>query len=379
MSSEQSAELEALRARVRELEALCEWVQQPGEPPLQVLLANVPDSITVLDRDCRLRYVNRVPAPSTVADALGRSALDFLPEDQRAPFRQAFDRALETGQVQHVEVQTLRGSWYESRFVPLEHGGELYAVMGIGADVTQRRLAEEARRQAQKLEAIGRVTADLAHNFNNLLLVMMTNIGLCKSRASSDLRPRLEDAEHAAERAAELVRSLMVLARKKSHRQLAPARIEDIARRTVSLCRSTFDQRIAIDLDVEPGLPQVQVDATDVEQVLLNLLFNARDALEAQPTAEPRITVVLDRSQMPSTPPAPYRAALRLRVQDNGPGMSENVRSRVFEPFFTTKQSRGTGLGLATAYGTMVDHDGVILCESRPGAGATFTLLFPVG
>ena len=380
-SSEQDVEVKALRARVRELEALSE--QQPataGLPPLHVLLENAPDSITVMDRGCRLLYVNRTFAPRNLSEVLGTSALQYLPEEYRPAFEQAFERAWQSGEVQQVEVPSLAGYVWETRLVPLVRAGEVYAVMGIGADVTQRRVAEEALHQAQKLEAIGRISAELAHNFNNLLLVILTNLGLCKQRASEELKPRLGEAEHAAQRAAELVRRLMEFAlhRTKS-RDLQPALLEEIAQRTVAMCRTAFDPRIEIVLDAEGGLPPVLVDSGEIEQVLLNVLLNARDALDSTEVARPRIAVTLDRAQMPETSRArPARPAVRLRVRDNGPGMSEAVRNRVFEPFFTTKEdSRGTGLGLAAVYGTMLDHGGVILCDSQPEAGATFTLLFP--
>jgi PAS domain S-box-containing protein len=380
LSPESNAEVEALRARVRELEALCEGIAPPGMPPLPVLLQNAPDSITVMDRGCLLRYLNRTFAPLTLADVVGTSALDYLEPEYKAPFQQAFERAWQEGEVQYVEAKTRGGFVWETRLVPLGAPGEVYAVMGIGADVTQRRVAEQALQEARKLEAIGRITADLAHNFNNLLLVMLTNLGLCKAAAGAELQPRLVDAENAAQLAADLVRKLMLLARRKTKpKQLAPARLEEIAARTVEMCRAALDGhgQIAITLRVEGELAPVHVDTGEVEQALLNVLLNARDALHSHEA--PAIEVVLDMAHMPQVDTGPLKPAVRVRVRDNGPGMSETVRSRVFEPFFTTKDQRGTGLGLATAYAAMIDHDGLILCDSSPGAGTTFTLLFPAG
>jgi signal transduction histidine kinase len=177
-----------------------------------------------------------------------------------------------------------------------------------------------------------------------------------------------------------MVRELMVFARRRPHApQRRATNLEEVAARALSMCRSSFDPRIDLRFESSRPLPCVLADAGRVEQALLNVLWNARDALQEQGSAAPCIRLTLDTSELPGEPPAPSRAALRIRVSDNGPGLSEAMRSRVFEPFFTTKLAQhGTGLGLATVYGTMVDHGGVIVCESELGAGATFSMLFPI-
>jgi PAS domain S-box-containing protein len=378
---ESTAELHVLRARVRELEALCNVLAEgSGQPSLKMLLEHSPDIVTLMDRGHRMLYLNRTIAPERVGDVLQRSALDYMPAEQREPFAQAFERAFISGEVQRLEVDSARGYVWETRLVPVKRGGEVVAIMGIGADITARRRLEEQMRQTHKLEALGRVTAGIAHNFNNMLTVILTNLSLLRIGAPEPVAARLSEVEHAAQRAADMLRELMVFARHRRHeRTRETTDLAQVAARAVAMCRSSLDPRIALSLEPATGLPRVPADAGSVEQALLNVLWNARDALCDRVDPAPRIRVLLEHAELPGETPAEQRPAVRIRVIDNGPGMSEVMLGRVFEPFFTTKRSEhGTGLGLATAYGTMIDHGGTITCESRPGAGASFSLLFPI-
>jgi CheY-like chemotaxis protein len=139
--------------------------------------------------------------------------------------------------------------------------------------------------------------------------------------------------------------------------------------RTLEICRTTFDRGICIDLEIGSGVPRVVANAGQLEQVLLNICLNARDALEDGAVRDPSISIRVERSA---------GGDALIRVSDNGPGMDELTCSRVFEPFFTTKEvGRGTGLGLASAYAIVNDHGGRVRCESRPGEGTSFEILLP--
>ncbi|MFI5307615.1 MAG: nitrogen regulation protein NR(II) [Polyangiales bacterium] len=371
-------ELRVLRARVAELETLLG--PTPGRPPLELLLENSPDVITLLDSEGRMLYLNRTFAPRTLEDVLGQNALDFMRGTDRTAFARALERAVASADVQRVEVATENGQIWETRLVPLSRDGAVFAVMGIGTDLTQRRAAEEALRQSHKLEAIGRVTAGIAHNFNNMLLVVQTNLRLGKLKlgAESPLHAHIEDAEHAARRAADLSREMMTFTRRGANgAKREPADMNEIAGRAVATCQTTFDPRLRLRFEASPAPAPALLDASAIEHALVNLLGNARDAVRNRP--EPEISVIVDAGELPpqDRDGRPLRA-VRVRVRDNGHGMSEDVRARVFEPFFTTKEiGLGTGLGLATVYGTALDHRGQISCESVPGAGTTFTLLIP--
>jgi PAS domain S-box-containing protein len=348
-------------------------------PPLETLLQHLPDSVTVLDRELRILYLNWTVAPRTVADVVGHSALEFMPPEHHAPFTVAHARAFESGTVQHVEVATHSGRYWETRLVPLLRDGVVHAVMGIGAEVTQRKLHEEQLRQTQKLEALGQLTAGIAHNFNNMLMVMLTNLALCRAKAPESALPRLHEVEQAAQRAADMVRDLMAFARNRTvPAQLEPVDMVALVERVVAMSKTAFERNIEVRLRVEGEIASVLAHPGRIEQTVFNLMLNARDALSSQPSILPRIELALDMDRLGGALPPTARPAVRLRVRDNGPGMTSEVCSRVFEPFFTTKEGRqGTGLGLAMAYGTMTEHGGSIACESAPGAGAMFTLLWP--
>jgi signal transduction histidine kinase len=237
-------------------------------------------------------------------------------------------------------------------------------------DITDRKRLEEQLRHVQKMEAVGQLTAGIAHNFNNLLSIVLPNVELCRAQAPAAIDGPLADIEHAAVRATELVRQLMRFARHEIGASKSEVDLAAIAQRTVSICRATFDRRISIELAAQQDLPPVLARAGEIEQVLLNICINARDAFEEARSENPSLRIAVERGG---------RDTLRVSVRDNGPGIDAATRARLFEPFFTTKDvGRGTGLGLASAYGIVVDHQGHISCHSEPGAGTVFTVELPI-
>jgi CheY-like chemotaxis protein len=178
----------------------------------------------------------------------------------------------------------------------------------------------------------------------------------------------LADVEHASMRAAEMVRQLMLFARPQDNANRTPFDLVEAARRIVDMCRSTFDRKIQIEL-APAEMPAVLGNPGQIEQVLLNVCLNARDALLQSERAEPRLRVEFSL-------PSPEK--VRVTVTDNGVGMTEAVRARMFEPFFTTKDvGRGTGLGLSSAYAIVTDHGGTIRCSTRIGEGTRFEIELP--
>ena len=242
---------------------------------------------------------------------------------------------------------------------------------GAVFDVTEQRSLAERLRHSEKMDAIGRLTAGIAHNFNNILAIILSNAELCQRTAPADLLPRLDDIRHSGKRGAEMIRSLIVLARDEKSTALEPVDVALLAKRTIDMCRTTFDPNITFEVTVAPDTPHAHANAGQLEQALVNMFMNARDAFEEARNEAPMISVTIGRAAS---------GAVHIRIADNGPGMDESVRSRVFEPFFTTKFDKGgTGLGLSTAYGVIVDHGGKIACESRRGSGTAFDIeLFAV-
>lgn len=302
--------------------------------------------------------------------------LDYVHPDERALVARRVEVILETGVFEEFEHRVLRPDG-ELRHVVvrgtvLRHpDGRVHGIRGGVVDVTLREQLDAQLRHVQKMEAVGQLTAGIAHNFNNLLSVALPNLEMCHARAPEPLQQPLADVLHAVTRASELVRQLMRFARQEppDERERSEVDLGAIALRTAQICSATFGGGIAVDVAVTPSLPSVRARAGDIEQVLLNVCINARDALLEAETRTPRIAIAVSPSETGS---------VRVTVTDNGPGVDEKVRARMFEPFFTTKEvHRGTGLGLATAYGIVIDHQGSIRCESTPGAGCTFVIELP--
>ncbi|HTR52170.1 MAG TPA: PAS domain S-box protein [Kofleriaceae bacterium] len=250
-------------------------------------------------------------------------------------------------------------------------------VLGAVFDVTERKEAEERQRAAQRLELVGQLTAGIAHNFNNILMGMLPNLQLAARSAPAALLPLLRDAEQSALRAAGVVQELMTYAGRSrtTTRRVVP--LGPLVEQTVAFCRTTFDRRIELDVACRDAA-MADVDESQVEQAVLNLLINARDALDDGAGAEPKISVVCETVSRVPELEGRAGAWVAIRITDNGIGMDAATAQRIFEPFFTTKPAgKGTGLGLATTQAIARNHGGFVTCRSAPGQGSTLTLYVP--
>jgi len=251
----------------------------------------------------------------------------------------------------------------------------------IARDVTDRRLFEERLVQAEKIESVGRLAGGIAHDFNNLLTAILGYAELLLTRRGEDDPDRtdLEEIQRAGQRAAALTQQLLAFSRKQV---LQPKDVD--LNQTVAGLQSMLARLIREDISLTCGLAPapavVRIDPTQIEQVILNLVLNARDALPAG--GEIRLEVSLVPRPLVEMPPDLAPSAcdfVRLRVVDNGVGIPPEARAHLFEPFFTTKDvGKGTGLGLASVYGIVRQSNGFITVESEPGAGSVFTMHFPV-
>jgi two-component system, cell cycle sensor histidine kinase and response regulator CckA len=298
-------------------------------------------------------------------------------------------RALSTGEPQPATtIGVLRPdgqtSWAVFRALPLrdEVTGAVSGAIVTFLDITERKAAEAARevleaqlRHAHRLDSIGQLAGGIAHDFNNLLQVILGNLELA---AAGEPVEALADIRSAAERAAELTEGLLAFARRQpvTRGNVGLADLVVSARR---LLRPLIGKGVA--LEYAPGQVngEVSADRHQVEQALVNLCLNARDAMPEGGTI--RITterVGVDAGFSQRHAWATARSYLALRVSDTGPGIRNDQHTRIFEPFFTTKPAgAGTGLGLSVVYGVMQSHQGAVTVDSAPGEGATFTLYFP--
>jgi PAS domain S-box-containing protein len=302
------------------------------------------------------------------------------PDDRpavEAAVRTMLEKGVWSSQVHRITHRDGAVRWMMSSGDVVREDGKVVRILGCNLDVTEHRELEEQVRHAQKLEATGSLTAGIAHNFNNLLAAILPALELVAPSAPEDLRDVVHEATHAARRAAELVRELMTFAGQRRATSRRPAPVASLVERAVGICRSTFDRRITLDAELPHQPLLVDCDAGAIEQVLVNLMLNARDALRDVRDRAARVTVDVSQIEAPDAIPESGVFA-RIRVSDNGVGMTDQVRRRMFEPFFTTKPvGQGTGLGLSTSYAIVREHGGTIECESELGRGTRCSVLLP--
>ena len=300
---------------------------------------------------------------------------------------------LRTGEQEKVEFTTVHRRKDGTRY-PVEVHVELMTddpplFVAIVLDITDRRRAEEERerledqlRQAHKMEAIGTLAGGIAHDFNNILYAILgyTEIAIEEVDGDSSLYEMLREIQNAAERAAELVRQILVISRKRS-KEYEPVQVQAAVEEAMRILRGTLPSTIEIDQRIDEDCGTVMADVTEMHQIVLNLCTNAYHAMRDQGGT---LTIELkrvrrdedEREKHPDLQPVEYA---RLVVADTGCGMEPETMSRIFEPYFTTKDTgEGTGLGLATVHGIVHDYGGVITVDSQPGRGTSFAILLPL-
>lgn len=273
-------------------------------------------------------------------------------------------------------------------YIARDEGGRAVRMIGAMEDETEREQLQERLRQAQRMEAVGQLAGGVAHDFNNLLTVIAGNLEFAQSDLPSDspVRGDLQEIASATERARALVRQLLAFSRKQELK-LESLDLSDIVRGAEQLLRRVIGEEIVLEVHLANDLPMIRADRGQMEQVLMNLAVNARDAMltPAHGHAGRGGSLLIETTYQPTTAQrsaadeGPTGPMVSLRVRDTGHGMNDMTQRHVFEPFFTTKEvGAGTGLGLATVFGIVRQFGGGIAVQSAPGAGTAFTLRFPV-
>lgn len=349
----------------------------------------------LLLRDAKFRVVDVNPAFLAITgyareEILGVDKVLTMPIGQ-SDYARALQRRVLAGESASIAGEGVRkdGTSYqcEVHLVPMQYRGEPH-VLGILRDITMRKHAEEERarlevqlRQAQKMEAIGQLTDGIAHDFNNLLTSIMGYVVLATERQAglSDARlaKYLELAHLSCQRARDLIRQMLTFSRGQRG-EPRPLSLPPLVKEAVRLLRSSLPSTVEIDADLGREVPAVLLDPVHVDQVLLNLGINARDAMDGVGS----IHVAVDQSSVKNMTCASCRQSfdgdfVELRVEDNGPGIMPEVLDRMFEPFYTTKEvGKGSGMGLSTVHGIVHEHGGHVVVETSPGHGARFRVLF---
>jgi PAS domain S-box-containing protein len=254
----------------------------------------------------------------------------------------------------------------------------------IARDVTERRAAERSMRQlearlqhSQRLEALGRLAGGVAHDFNNLLTVIIGNAQIISdSIEDGPTRERAREIHSASERAASLTQQLLAFGRKQAM-QFSDVDLNEVVRGFASIARRLAGD-VPLELDLDPDVGRVRADVVQLEQVLLNLVVNARDALVGGGTIRVRTRLESTHAKGDDVVENDARPHVVLTVEDDGVGMDAVTQSQMFEPFFTTKPGRGSGLGLSTVYGIVRQSGGHVRVDSAPGRGTTFVIDVPV-
>ncbi|MFH1058249.1 MAG: PAS domain S-box protein [Pseudomonadota bacterium] len=347
--------------------------------PYGLFLAEVPLAgfHFVNDRACRMfGYEPGESGPLTVWDVVSPAEHESLRERLAQYMQNPGDASRRVYTGVRKDGSSLR---FEVTY-SLVHQGEHPLLQGFVRDVTEIESLERQLRHAQKMEAVGTLTSGIAHDFNNILQAVGGYAQLVQERTAQDpdLAGHVEQMLATLERASELVKRLLTFSRKVEAR-LEPVDLNQVVASGVRLLQHTLPKMITIAHQSAPGLPPILGDFGQLEQVVLNLGSNASDAMPAGGRLEFSLCR-LDWDQAQALLPAGALAGeyVRLVVRDTGSGMGEEVQKKMFEPFFTTKAvGKGTGLGLAVAYGILQNHGALVSCTSQPGLGTTFVLFFP--
>ena len=305
----------------------------------------------------------------------------FEPDYPRSQFRERMERE---GQITGLESAWTRNDGSvvyvrESARAVRSTGGNILYYEGTVEDISERKRLEDQLLQSHKMQSIGTLAGGIAHDFNNLLGIIIGHASLMKDEldTSPKMAFSLDAIEKAASRGAALVRQLLTFARKTDVR-LEPVQTNDIVRELTKMLDETLPRSIAVTTELAPNLPFIIADSTQIHQVLLNLCVNARDAMPDGGVLSISTSVRTGPSLRTTYPMAAALEYAQIDVADTGIGMDETSRKRIFEPFFTTKEfGKGTGLGLAVAFGIVESHNGFIDVESDAGKGTTFHLFLP--
>ena len=365
-----------------------ETAMRTNEERFRALVQHTSDMITVLDANGLVTYIS--PSADRIlgwndGEYLGRSTFGLLHPDDRARVRQVFTQAITrpgTTPPIHSRMRHKSGQYrlLESIATNLLDDPAVRGFVINSRDITERKQLEDELLQSQKMEAVGRLAGGIAHDFNNLLTAISGYTALLLDEVPEDdaHRSDLTEIEQAATRGAALVDQLLSFSRRK---MVIPSTLD--LNEAVESTRGLLSHIIGADVDLvtrlAPNLDGVRADPTQVEQVLLNLAVNARDAMPSGGRLEIETANVRLRARdvggLLGAKTGPH---VMLGVRDSGIGMDRETQARVFEPFFTTKEvGQGTGLGLSTAYGIVTQAGGHISVDSRPGAGTTFRVYLP--
>jgi len=369
-------------------------------PSIQEIIDKVPDPIYFKDRNSRFIMVNKALAEgvyslSSPAQAVGRTDFDFFSQNQAGQFYENEQTIIRTGEplIDREENKVWpdgRVTWFLTSKFPLkDRDGAIIGTWGISRDIKRQKqteaelaMSEMKFRQAQKMEALGQLSGGIAHDFKNMLSIILGSGQLIQVRlqdADSEIKNHIDMLIDATTRATDLTQKLLTFGRKETY-DVVPIEMNDVVHSVIGLLKYTLDKNIRVVECLNAPRSTVLGEYIQLQNALLNLAINARDAMPAGGVLTFATDEILPGQRLSESGHQAIETGgyLRITVTDTGCGMDDQTKLRAFEPFFTTKEiGKGTGLGLSSVYGTVKSHNGIIELESELKKGTAFKIFLP--
>ena len=368
---------------------LSEELLRASERKYRSLVESIPDIIFALDLDGAINYVG--PRWEKIlghepSEVLGKFFIHFAPVEDHPLLIQVFKEVRNHKKsVENIRWQYFRKDgqvrYFSGSSAPiLDEQGKMVGAMAIARDITDYKKLEEQLLQAQKMESIGNLAGGIAHDFNNLLGGILGYASFAKKKMSPEdpLYHAVNSIERTAGQAADLTRQLLGFARRGKY-QVKPINCNALIQDLIQFLGRTIDKRITLQVELDPQLHLIEGDEAQLQQSLINICLNARDAMPSGGTLKlVTSNQALSREIYLNQRGWKEGDYVRITLSDTGTGIPQEIQSQIFEPFFTTKEpGRGTGLGLSMVYGIIQNHGGYIDFKSGPDQGTTFELFLP--
>jgi len=360
-----------------------------SEQKLRTLIDTLPDLVWLKDTNgvyiaCNQKFERLRGAKQS--DIVGKTDYDFSDREQADFYTSNDSEVIATGSLNRHETEVVYADDGHSELIekiktPMySSDGELVGVLGVGRDITERKKLDEQVRHAKKMEAVGQLTGGIAHDFNNILAIVLGNLEILelKTDKSDERQDRIQKAKNGVKRGADIARKLLSFSRTDAE-EVSILSINKFVENIEDLIAKSLTASIAVEIELAKDLWNVAIDPGDLEDALLNLSINARDAMpDGGALYIETANKTLDQEYIRRNPEGRVGDFVMISVSDTGIGMNEETREKVLDPFFTTKEpGKGTGLGLSMVYGFVQRSGGHLKIYSEVGKGTTFRLYLP--
>ncbi len=384
-----AVERELFEARAREQRREAQQALHEADRFCHEIIRCARDGIVVYGSDFTYRSWNPAMEKYTgysAEEVLGRRPQDIFPFLQNSGVIETLEKTMQGEFPGPVEFsiqnpRTGKAGWFSDSMAPLrDTRNRIVGVIATVRDITEQKKIEAQLLQSHKMEAVGLLAGGIAHDFNNILCVLLMQLGLLQNapQPAASLLEAFKDMERETLRARDLVRQLLTFCRKQAV-EMHPLHLQELLRGLFKMLVRLLGEHITLKLEIPSGIPSVVADASMMEQMIINLCVNARDAMPQGG----HLTLCVEETAINSEAAARHTERrmgnfVCLRVSDTGTGMDTETMPHIFEPFFTTKEpGKGTGLGLSSVYGIVQQHKGWIEVDSAPGKGSTFQVFLP--